>query len=238
MDVAAIDVGRDFRRAIDESVATCGALLALIGPGWLDEKNTSGERRLDDPGDFVRVETASALKRDIPVIPVLLRGAKMPRSDQLPDDLKDLAYRNCVELTHVRWKSDVQVLLGGLRPLLANPGEAVAASGGSRSATDSKAAVGAGSHPPATGQPPNGTTSATISGAKSALDIACSGSLNPEGIARITKELARYIGPIAEIVVKRAAKGCGTIADLRSTVAKEIEVSADRTKFLASCQNR
>jgi hypothetical protein len=237
MDVAAIDVGRDFRRAIDESVASCGALLALIGPGWLEEKNTSGERRLDDPGDFVRVETASALKRDIPVIPVLLRGAKMPRSDQLPDDLKDLAYRNCVELTHVRWKSDVQVLVGGLRPLLADPGEAVAVSDGSRSA-DSKAAAGVGLHPAATGQSPNGATSATISGAKSALDIACSGSLNPEGIASITKELARYIGPIAEIVVKRAAKGCGTIADLRSTVAKEIEVSADRTKFLAGCQNR
>ena len=84
MDVAAIGVGRDFRRAIDESVASCGVLLALIGPAWLDERNENGERRLDDPGDFVRVETASALKRDIPVIPVLVRGAKMPRRDQLP----------------------------------------------------------------------------------------------------------------------------------------------------------
>ena len=84
MDVAAIEVGRDFRKAIDESIATCGVLLAVIGKEWTDAKNEAGQRRLDDPFDFVRLETASALKRDIPVIPVLVHGAKMPRADQLP----------------------------------------------------------------------------------------------------------------------------------------------------------
>jgi len=69
MDVVAIEVGRDFRKAIDESVATCGVLLALIGKNWLNATNEAGERRLDDPSDFVRLETASALKRDIPVVP-------------------------------------------------------------------------------------------------------------------------------------------------------------------------
>jgi hypothetical protein len=130
MDVAGIEAGRDFRKAIDESVASCGVLLALIGPGWLDEKNEKGERRLDDPSDFVRVETASALKRDIAVIPVLLRGAKMPRSDQLPPDLQELAYRNCVEITHARWRSDVQLLVEPLRRLTGLPGKN--ASSGSR----------------------------------------------------------------------------------------------------------
>jgi hypothetical protein len=66
--------------------------------------------------DFVRLETASALKRDIPVIPVLVRGASMPRAEQLPPDLADLAYRNAVELTHARWDSDVQVLVRALHP--------------------------------------------------------------------------------------------------------------------------
>jgi hypothetical protein len=238
MDVAAIDVGRDFRRAIDESVATCGVLLALIGPGWLNEKNESGQRRLDDPGDFVRMETASALRRDIPVIPVLVRGAKMPRSDQLPDELKDLAYRNCVELTHVRWKSDAKVLIGGLRPLLADPVDTVAARLGSPSTTDSKAATEVQLHPPTTTQPPSGPTAGTISGTKSIVDVACSRNLDAEAVARVTKELARYIGPIAEIVVRRAAKSCSTVSDLRRQVAEEIDVSADRTKFLDACQNR
>ena len=119
MDVAGIEIGRDFRKAIDESVATCGVVLSVIGKGWIDAKNEAGERRLDSTSDFVRLETASALKRDIPVIPVLVRGASMPRADQLPDDLKDLAYRNGCELTHARWMSDVQLLIKALRPYVA-----------------------------------------------------------------------------------------------------------------------
>jgi hypothetical protein len=116
MDVAGLEPGRDFRRAIDEQVASCGVLLAVIGKGWLEAKDESGQRRLDDPMDFVRLETASALKRDIPVIPVLVRGASMPRAEDLPEDLKELAFRNGVELTHARWDSDVQVLVKALRP--------------------------------------------------------------------------------------------------------------------------
>jgi len=118
MDVAAIEVGRDFRKAIEDSVSTCGVVLAVIGKGWIDAKNEAGQRRLDDPTDFVRLETASALRRDIPVVPVLVRGAKMPRIEQLPDDLKELSYRNGVELTHARWNSDLQLLVRALRPFV------------------------------------------------------------------------------------------------------------------------
>lgn len=124
MDVAGIEPGRDFRRAIDEQVASCGVLLALIGKRWLDAKDESGRRRLDDPLDFVRLETASAMKRDIPVIPVLVQGASMPRAEQLPPDLAELAYRNGVELTHARWDSDVQVLIRALRPHMELPPQA------------------------------------------------------------------------------------------------------------------
>lgn len=116
MDVAGIAPGRDFRKAIDEQVSSCGVLLAVIGKNWLDAKDEHGTRRLDDPLDFVLLETASALKRDIPVIPVLVRGAVMPRAEELPADLGELAYRNAVELTHARWESDVQVLIKALRP--------------------------------------------------------------------------------------------------------------------------
>lgn len=116
MDVAGIEPGRDFRRVIDEHVASCGVLLAIIGKNWIDAKDEDGHLRLDDPMDFVRLETASALKRDIPVVPVLVHGARMPRAEQLPDDLKELAFRNGVELTHARWDSDVQVLIKALSP--------------------------------------------------------------------------------------------------------------------------
>jgi hypothetical protein len=118
MDVVGIEAGRDFRKVIDKNVASCGVLLAVIGPSWLDAKDETGLRRLDNPMDFVRLETAAALKRDIPVVPVLVRGARMPKPEQLPDDLKELAYRNGLELTHARWDSDVEVLIKALQPHL------------------------------------------------------------------------------------------------------------------------
>jgi hypothetical protein len=120
MDVAGINPGIDFRKAIDDNVATCGVLLAMIGPNWATITNSSGTRRLDDPNDFVRLEIGSALARDIAVIPVLVHEAKMPTPDQLPENLKNLAYRNSVEITHARWNSDVQLLTQALGQYVAS----------------------------------------------------------------------------------------------------------------------
>lgn len=123
MDVAGIELGRDFRKVIDENVSSCGVLLAMIGKSWIDAKDEEGRRRLDAPLDFVRLETASALKRDIPVIPVLVQRGRMPRPEELPEDVRDLSFRNAVELTHARWDSDVQLLIKALRPHVGNPPE-------------------------------------------------------------------------------------------------------------------
>lgn len=133
MDVAGIEPGRDFRKVIDAKVAGCGLLLAVIGTRWLEARDDSGKRRIDDPSDFVRLETVSALRRDIPVVPVLVHGAQMPRADQLPADLADLAYRNAVELTHARWESDVKVLVDSLAQLL-RPAPATSSAAGAPSA--------------------------------------------------------------------------------------------------------
>ncbi|HTZ89723.1 MAG TPA: toll/interleukin-1 receptor domain-containing protein [Alloacidobacterium sp.] len=114
MDVVGIDPGIDFRKAIDNNVAGCGVLLAMIGPTWATITGSDGQRRLDNPNDYVRLEIASALTRNIAVIPVLVHDAHMPHADQLPDNLKDLAYRNSVEITHARWNSDVQLLIQAL----------------------------------------------------------------------------------------------------------------------------
>jgi hypothetical protein len=115
MDVSDIHPGKDFRQAIDENVAKCAVLLAMIGPGWATIQGPSGTRRLDQPNDFVRLEIASALARGVDVIPVLVHGARMPAPADLPDNLQSLAFRNCVELTHARWNSDVEVLSRDLR---------------------------------------------------------------------------------------------------------------------------
>ncbi|MEM5341549.1 toll/interleukin-1 receptor domain-containing protein [Paraburkholderia azotifigens] len=115
MDVATIEPGADFRRAIETNIDKCAVLLSLIGRTWLTVTDRDGKRRLDNPTDFVRIETASALKRGVTVIPVLVQGATMPQEADLPADIKDLAYRNSVELTHARWDSDLQLLINALR---------------------------------------------------------------------------------------------------------------------------
>jgi hypothetical protein len=215
MDVAAIEAGRDFRKAIEEGVTKCGVLLVLIGTAWLDAKDEGGARRLDDPGDFVRIETASALKRDIPVIPVLVRGSKMPSAERLPEELRELAFRNCIELTHARWKSDVQLLISALRRLLGD----VNLAGASASPNDAATSSGHGAPPREV------AASSKIEAEKSAL-------IDPAALQRIKRELAQRIGPIASIVVTRAASRCTSVEDLYRKVAEEIDSSAEREKFL------
>ncbi len=115
MDVAGIAPGTDFRKAIDENVATCGVFLTVIGSNWVTASNPDGGRRLDDENDFVRLEVGSALARNIAVIPVLVHDARMPRPEQLPENIKELAFRNSVEISHARWNSDVQLLIAALK---------------------------------------------------------------------------------------------------------------------------
>ena len=91
MDVTGIDPGKDFRRAIESAISTCDVLIVMIGKKWLDSVNEAGKRRLDDPKDFVRIEAAAALRRDVSAIPVLVQGTEMPRPDRLPAELEALA---------------------------------------------------------------------------------------------------------------------------------------------------
>jgi len=121
MDVDAIEPGLDFVKVLDEQVSGCDVLLALIGPNWVDAKNEKGVRRLDDPKDFVRMEIASALKRDIRVIPILIDGAPMPREEELPEPLQPLARRNAVQVSHVRFGADTQGLVDVLQRVTRPP---------------------------------------------------------------------------------------------------------------------
>src|SRR5512135_2594450 len=93
-DTDAISYGWDFRKSLQDAVTRCDVLLAVIGPRWLGETDESGRRRVDDPGDWVRIEIETALKRDIPVIPLLVDGASFPRGEDLPSSLQELLYRN------------------------------------------------------------------------------------------------------------------------------------------------
>lgn len=114
MDLS-IEPGADFVNSIEEAVGSCAVLLAVVGRYWLavtDEKTS--KRRIDNPNDFVRIEIATALQRNIRVIPVLVHRANMPHADDLPDNLKLLARRNALEITDQRWDYDVGSLVAVL----------------------------------------------------------------------------------------------------------------------------
>jgi formylglycine-generating enzyme required for sulfatase activity len=125
LDVDTIPFGVDFREHLERAVSKCDILLAVIGDGWLDirfkEGTRQGQRRLDDPGDFVRIEIESALARGIPVIPLLVGRANMPGQQELPEVLRQLAFRNAAEVRSGRDFNDhVERLIRGIEYLASN----------------------------------------------------------------------------------------------------------------------
>jgi predicted ATPase len=125
MDVDSIAIGVDFTTAITEAVSGCDILLALIGREWLTLTDSRGQRRLDDPDDFVRVEIEAALQRDIRVVPVLVEGAVLPQAAELPTNLRLLVRRQALMLSHVGFGAEVSRLIAAVDAVLgAGPGRA------------------------------------------------------------------------------------------------------------------
>jgi TIR domain-containing protein len=118
MDVDNIAPGLDFVQVLNEEVARCDVVIAVIGKNWLGATDETGERRLDNPEDFVRIEIESALAQKKRVIPVLVNDAKMPRSTELPESLKAFARCNAVRLTHERFRADTAGLIKSLEQVL------------------------------------------------------------------------------------------------------------------------
>lgn len=118
-DVDNIPIGADFRKVLDQAVSDCAVLLVVIGRDWLTVTNENHQQRLDDPADFVRIEIESALKREIPVVPLLVREASMPRGSDMPESIQDLAYRNGIPIrSDPDFHRDVDRLIQALNQLL------------------------------------------------------------------------------------------------------------------------
>jgi hypothetical protein len=118
MDVDSIGLGLDFARVLDEALASCAVMLVLIGPGWLDTLDEHGRPRLHDPRDYMRLEVQAGLQRDIRVVPVLVREAELPPAEALPEPLRPLASRQAFRLPDEAFRSQAQVLVERLRPIL------------------------------------------------------------------------------------------------------------------------
>ena len=113
-DVVTVDAGEDFALSINSALERCDVLLAVIGPQWLSIVGTDGDRRLDDPDDYVRIELGRALALNKRVIPVLVGGATMPAADRLPDNLTQLRLRQAFTLDDATWQRDVHDLVNRL----------------------------------------------------------------------------------------------------------------------------
>jgi len=119
-DVDDIADGDPFPELIESALTTCNIVLVIIGPNWLDALDENGQRRLHNRRDWVRNETALALKRKVRVIPVLVGGARMPRAEDLPEELKPIADLSARTLDDTDWEADVARLLDSVEKA-ANP---------------------------------------------------------------------------------------------------------------------
>jgi hypothetical protein len=106
-DVEGIAGGVEFGDVINQTMQLSDAVIVLIGPDWLTATNHKGERRLDDPDDWVSREIDGALRKDVPVYPVLIENTPMPCKDELPDALKPLVDRNAMSISDLRFENDV-----------------------------------------------------------------------------------------------------------------------------------
>ncbi|MEE8585033.1 MAG: formylglycine-generating enzyme family protein, partial [Acidobacteriota bacterium] len=117
-----IDPGADFVETIENAVGSCDVLIALIGTRWLDAADEGGQRRLNDPMDFIHLEIATALERNVKVIPVLLRGARMPRQRDLPKPLKAVTRRQALKVSDERREYDIGRLVQAVQRSTPRPG--------------------------------------------------------------------------------------------------------------------
>ena len=99
IDVADIEPGDDFVESLEHELNTCKILLAVIGPAWLDARDASGKRRLDQPRDYVRKEIETALRCGMHIVPVLIKDAPPPPELKLPPSLAPLTRLNAIRPT-------------------------------------------------------------------------------------------------------------------------------------------
>jgi hypothetical protein len=110
-DIDSLEPGLDFVEAIESALDSSEVLIAVIGRNWLTATDSAGQKRLENPDDYVRVEIATALRRNIRVIPLLVQGASVPSAKELPDDLAPLSRRNAFKLHDTSWRDDIRRLL-------------------------------------------------------------------------------------------------------------------------------
>jgi hypothetical protein len=113
-DTSSIDVGADFRSAIETAIAKSRTMLVIIGKAWLGQVNGSENKRINEADDVVRFEVATALSNGLLVIPVLINDTKMPAKTDLPADIQPVTGRNAITIRQAHFDDDFANLLAAI----------------------------------------------------------------------------------------------------------------------------
>ncbi|MEQ1696277.1 MAG: TIR domain-containing protein [Hyphomicrobiaceae bacterium] len=117
LDIDRMRAGQNFPDVLQDKLSACRVMIAVIGPSWLTLATDDGTRRIDDPEDWVRLEIAHALKRNIAVIPILVGGATLPKKSDLPDDLKPLLQRHIATITTNGFRNEMAGLTRDIKAI-------------------------------------------------------------------------------------------------------------------------
>jgi serine/threonine protein kinase len=125
-DVDTIPVGVDFRSHVTSSIEDSAVLIALIGDRWANH-NWQKRRWWMSPFrnkklDFVEVEIEIALQSSVPIIPVLVDSASMPKESLLPGTIRSLSYLNATQVRSGRdFRTDIERVVELIRELRSEP---------------------------------------------------------------------------------------------------------------------
>lgn len=118
-DKESIEGGVSWKQHVLDEIDRDSVLLVLIGKDWSNARDTGGNRRLDKPGDPIRLEIADAMRDGAAIIPLLLENAQMPAASELPQELVPLAELNALKLRDGDWEADVAKIVQRLEKLRA-----------------------------------------------------------------------------------------------------------------------
>jgi pterin-4a-carbinolamine dehydratase len=91
-------------------------MLVVMGPDWLRAgADDYGQRRIDSSSDWVRLEIETALELGKPIIPLLVKNAKMPPPEALPSSIRPLTSMQALEIRAAYWDHDVRLLIQQLQ---------------------------------------------------------------------------------------------------------------------------
>jgi TIR domain len=113
-DVSTIRGGENFENRIASEIGQSDAALIFIGDKWLGSVQRASNARIWDPGDFVRAEVRAALAQRILVLPILVAGARMPKPEQLPEDVRSIRERNALPLRHESFDDDTENIVAAI----------------------------------------------------------------------------------------------------------------------------